>query len=495
MSDERKDLPSVSAPNFDERVRESLQTYLGTRGNVLDRGLTLRDLKDAGIIKLRAGLAAGGTSGGTSRPVAGPGVAVQATYEADLTPPPTPSGFNVGAAISNLFIGHDAPVFTQGHGYARTIVYGATRATGAPAPVFADAVEITQFVGQFHAYPTNPATVWHLWIKYKSVDGVLSVAPAGGTNGLSTTTGQDVSSLVRAMTGPGNPFTILAVDTTIDGRLFPAGTYSTQAFIIDAQITNAKIANLAVDNAKIANLSVSTAKITDAAITSAKILDANITTAKIETAAITTALINDAAITTAKIGDATITTAKIGDLQVDTLKIANSAVTESQGAVFLSGGNNFIAANYGTFFYNGTNRADAALSNAQELLSITLNTGGAPVVVLAYAGLSRAGAVALSHEPTLGVWLPVRPSRFGARTNNPVLQSAISPANIVAGRAELGAFSVIANITNPPTGWFDVVLGTYWWGPQSDGATAGCTIGRTSVWHNVMQMIVVGLKK
>lgn len=44
MSDDRKDLPPASTPNFNERVRETLSTYLGNRGDKLDRGLTLRDL-------------------------------------------------------------------------------------------------------------------------------------------------------------------------------------------------------------------------------------------------------------------------------------------------------------------------------------------------------------------------------------------------------------------------------------------------------------------
>jgi len=39
----------------------------------------------------------------------------------------------------------------------------------------ADAVEITQFAGAVTSYSTNPATEWHLWIKWESIDGVLSV--------------------------------------------------------------------------------------------------------------------------------------------------------------------------------------------------------------------------------------------------------------------------------------------------------------------------------
>ena len=105
MSSIRKDLPSVNAPNFNERLRETLQTYLGHRGHPLDRGVILRDLVESNIIKLRAGFLATGSG----NPIAGPGGALggNAAYEPDLTPPPTPTGFTVGAGISNLFIGCD----------------------------------------------------------------------------------------------------------------------------------------------------------------------------------------------------------------------------------------------------------------------------------------------------------------------------------------------------------------------------------------------------
>lgn len=172
----------------------------------------------------------------------------------DYSAVPTPTGFGVSAAISNIFVEHDNPVFIVGHGYLRTNVYGALWMGGA-LPVFADAVRITSFAGQVTSHATNPALVWHLWITWVSRDGVESL-PAGGVNGLVATTGQDVERMVAAMTGPGNPFTVLDVDTVIDGVLFPAGTYSSKAFIADAQISNAKIKNLAVDDAKIASLSV-----------------------------------------------------------------------------------------------------------------------------------------------------------------------------------------------------------------------------------------------
>lgn len=197
MSDTRTDLPSVKAPNFEQRVREVLMTYLGRQGNPLDRGLTLRDLIENGIVALKAGY--------TLRPGAGtlpldPGTAVQPDYEPDLTPPPTPTGFAVNSAISHVFIEHDAPTYQQGHGHLRTRVYGVTYTSG-PLPTFDDAIEITQFTGTIHAHPSNPSTTWRLWIKWETNDGVLSPTPAGGTNGLAVTTGQDVQLLLDALTG------------------------------------------------------------------------------------------------------------------------------------------------------------------------------------------------------------------------------------------------------------------------------------------------------
>lgn len=196
MSDLRKDLPSAKADNFPQRTREVLMTYMGRQGNPLDRGLTLRDLIENGLAEFPPGYTPR-PGGGTPPLVPGPSIP---SPEVDLTPPPTPTGFSVDAAISHIFIEHDAPTYKQGRGHLRTRVYGATWTSGA-LPVFADAIEITQFTGQVFAYPTNPNTTWHLWIKWETNDGVLSVDPAGGTNGLVVTTGQDVAQLLAALEG------------------------------------------------------------------------------------------------------------------------------------------------------------------------------------------------------------------------------------------------------------------------------------------------------
>ncbi len=194
--DNRLDLPAANSGAFLGRVREVLMGYLGRQGSPLDRGMTLRDLREVGVVEvcdgwpMRPGLAA---------PLR-PGPKVAPPYEPDLTPPPTPTGFVATAAISNILVEHAAPVYTAGHGHLRTRLYGKTWTSG-PLPLFTDAVELAQFSGAVHAHATNPATRWHLWIKWESVDGVLSLAPAGGTNGLAVTTAQDVSTLLAALSG------------------------------------------------------------------------------------------------------------------------------------------------------------------------------------------------------------------------------------------------------------------------------------------------------
>jgi hypothetical protein len=127
-------------------------------------------------------------------------IPLSTAYIADSTPPPTPTGTLLTAGITSITIQHDNPVYTVGHGHKRTYVYGAKYTTGA-LPVFNDAVLIDQFTGTVSTIGSDPSTTWRIWLKWESVDGVLSVVPAGGTNGFSTTTAQDVSKLLTAISG------------------------------------------------------------------------------------------------------------------------------------------------------------------------------------------------------------------------------------------------------------------------------------------------------
>ena len=257
---ERKDLPPSSANNFLSRVREEVTIMMGNRGEPLQQVVRFLDLQNSALMKIDPAFVAGGF---TNRPIiSGPGPAVQPVYVADLTPPPTPTGFTASAAISNLLVQHDAPLFIVGHGYLRTVLYGASRTSlTAPVPTFADAVQLTQFIGPVAAYPTNPSTIWHLWVKWMTVDGVLSESPAGGTNGFSVTTAVDVTRLVAALTGPGNPFKVVTTSYTLpDGTVVPVGTYTSDAYMGSFVAARGQIGLLAVDDARIANLNVSKLK-------------------------------------------------------------------------------------------------------------------------------------------------------------------------------------------------------------------------------------------
>lgn len=170
--------------------------YLGRQGSPLDRGITLRDLVDSGLVEIPDGYT---LAPGSNPPITiAPGIGGTAPAP-DLTPPPAPTGFTATGAISHVVVQCDTPTYTVGGGHLRARLYGTTYTTG-PLPTISSAVELGQFEGPLFAHPSNPSTTWRLWLRWESQAGVLS-DPAGGTNGLSATTGQDVSLLLTALTG------------------------------------------------------------------------------------------------------------------------------------------------------------------------------------------------------------------------------------------------------------------------------------------------------
>jgi hypothetical protein len=281
--DRLADIPDLQDDNSNlvdwaRSVREALQTLRGQRGDVLDRAITARTAIELGLVDNLGRARTGDVTYVTNPPGApGPGT------PPDLTPPPTATGLVVTAGISHLFVSHDTPVYTTGAGHDRTVVYGAKWPLSTPtAPTFAAAVPLFQFTGTFGAYPVDPATRWCIWIKWQSIDGVLSVSPAGGTNGVQATTGQDVRLLLDALTAaaedPLSPyskltlrgdlisvadndgnatdlFNIVTTPITQNGVTVPTGVYMANAMIANGTITNAMIGNAMIDDAKIATLS------------------------------------------------------------------------------------------------------------------------------------------------------------------------------------------------------------------------------------------------
>tara|TARA_B100001105_G_scaffold253662_1_gene247669 strand:- start:1832 stop:6400 length:4569 start_codon:yes stop_codon:yes gene_type:complete len=118
----------------------------------------------------------------------------------DLTPPPMVENFTALAGLASVVCFWDAPSYTVGHGPAKTNIYGAKRAAGAPAPVFADAQRVAEPSGPPGGFSSDPRTTWHLWAKHETVDGVESLVPAGGEHGVVAITtaigGQDIGDRV-----------------------------------------------------------------------------------------------------------------------------------------------------------------------------------------------------------------------------------------------------------------------------------------------------------
>ncbi len=185
------------------RVRDPRETTVGSPN---DKFLTRAELLELGVLLLRAdGSYAAGRPGGSNTTIVQPGPGAPGTGgpAPDLTPPPTPTGLAVDAAISNLIVQWPAPTYTVGRGHGQTNIYGVVWLDGAPEPVFADARLIDNAVGglTIKAFPTNPGTRWKIWIKWQSRDGVESTNPAGGIHGVEATTGQDVTALLDVLTG------------------------------------------------------------------------------------------------------------------------------------------------------------------------------------------------------------------------------------------------------------------------------------------------------
>ncbi|MBT9493861.1 MAG: DUF1983 domain-containing protein [Paucibacter sp.] len=189
------DLPDVPGvpPKLDSQlrgllqgIRDHIREMRGFGGNEFKRSITLREV----TVGNNTTIVLPGSGGGGG------------AYVPDYTPPPTPTGVICGAGIDFISYETDPPTFTEGNGYGRTMAYGAKwPATDVVGPTFGTAVLIDEFVGEVGSRPTDPATRWCLWLKWKTRDGIESVDPAGGTNGFQVTTGQDVTKLLEILTG------------------------------------------------------------------------------------------------------------------------------------------------------------------------------------------------------------------------------------------------------------------------------------------------------
>lgn len=198
-----------------QRAQQELRRLLGYSGDILDMAVTFRSLLNAGLITLDSlanirpgsgvpprGISGGGGPGPAGPP--GPGGGGGDPYEPDLTPPPNVTGLAAGAGITSVVVTWDVPTYTVGHGPGAVNLYVVLREPDDPQPTFGDAslfYSARPAALGIAALAIEANTRVHIWAKHVTVDGVESPDPAGGTNGVVVTTGQDVSHLLEVLSG------------------------------------------------------------------------------------------------------------------------------------------------------------------------------------------------------------------------------------------------------------------------------------------------------
>ncbi len=112
----------------------------------------------------------------------------------DLTPPPDVTGLKASAMFTAVLVEWDAVGYDQGHGHARTIIYAAQGDTA----TFAQAAKVAEAYNGPVSFASEPDTVWKIWAKNQTVDGVESVNAAGPVQ---VRTAEDVAKVLDALHG------------------------------------------------------------------------------------------------------------------------------------------------------------------------------------------------------------------------------------------------------------------------------------------------------
>lgn len=198
----------------------------------------------------------------------------------DTTPPPTPTGVEISAAVTSVFIKHNNPVYSQGRGHKRTHVYAMQVTANTPEAniSFANATKIAEFTGTFYAHTSNPGVMWRIWLKWETNDGYFSAVASGGTGGTAITTGQDVTSLLGVLN---SKLTTSQLTTELNTRINLIDTPTTGLvdkvsglITVYGDTANAATSAATADAAKVAAIAAQTGAQTAATTATTKASDA-----------------------------------------------------------------------------------------------------------------------------------------------------------------------------------------------------------------------------
>lgn len=171
----RRTLPQVSPKVANElkplvtAIKEIIETGEGVRGDPLDRKITLRDLVDGGIVKIKGGLSPNN-----------PGSLEPSPPPPNLSVPPAPTGFNaIGGFDGRIDLTWDIPGSLYSN-HAYTNIYRAE------SDNFANAILVGREAGAFYTDVVRDDAVptpYYYWISFTSTSTANIEGPLNDTAG------------------------------------------------------------------------------------------------------------------------------------------------------------------------------------------------------------------------------------------------------------------------------------------------------------------------
>ncbi|WP_417284160.1 phage tail tip fiber protein [Comamonas sp.] len=113
----------------------------------------------------------------------------------DLTPPPVVTGLTAAGMFASVQVAWDTPIYTVGHGHARTEVWAGQGAD------LQQATQVSEGYAGPISFSAQPGQSWSIWARNVSADGV-----AGDWAGpVVAATGEDVAGLLEVLAGKVGP--------------------------------------------------------------------------------------------------------------------------------------------------------------------------------------------------------------------------------------------------------------------------------------------------
>jgi len=163
-----------------DAIKEALEVRLGQRGDPLDRAVTLRELSDSGIVKVK-------NKGGQTSDIVPPGEG-DAGGGGGSGPPPAPSGLEASGAFTGILLTWNKPSYGR-HAYTE-IWRSKDNALGG-------AILISTSGGSVYSDEVGYNQEYYYWIRFVSTSDEFG--PYNDTEGTVATTVADVGAVMQSL--------------------------------------------------------------------------------------------------------------------------------------------------------------------------------------------------------------------------------------------------------------------------------------------------------